>query len=408
LIFFIFQFLYPLIVFLIERKFTLYNLICIVVGAVGTIQEFTEIDLLVKDYKIFYYRYCFCHSTDHIIELTNDPGCYATNKERCKKKCACCPLLTRKFFKKVNEEILLYIAVICNIMGFINEQTWELEGPLDYLDIFLLLYSINEDIFSPRCDDLIWLITAVNHLYREYFEARKKKQMQLSYKMVTRCVNPLRFTPLFILGIVLLQFIMLALIAVRVYADNFLGISNITINGSEYITEIIVPDEGRYSVTLFTWLAILGGILIPFWSIITYLIINQYWILQPLHYIRNSTSDSPPKFSYIESMTYADKWTIYIFEPTAWFSMLLLFALFIGFVIVTQGYDYQTSFAGGGLPHSLQAAHSICYVLVFLIFVGANIQTFIFILLLCFIPWLCCLLPLYFIFHRPKNRLHNF
>ena len=408
LVFFIFQFLYPLIAFLIERKFALYNLICIMVGAIGTIKEFTDIDLLYKDYKAIYHCYCCSHNATETIINDDDPGCYATFKKRCQKYCVCCPLLIRKLVKETNTEILLYIAVICNIMGFINEQTWQLKDALDYLDCFLLLYSVIEDVLSPRYNYLKWSIAHTNRLYRDYFKACHKKQIEFSYKMFGRCVNPLRLSPLFILGITLLHFVMLALITVGIYADNYLGIANTTINGSEYLTEIIVPDEGSYNVTLYTWLAILGGILIPFLSIITYLIINQYWIWQPLHYIKNHTSNSRPKPSYIETMTYVDKWTIYIFDPIAWFAMFLLFSLFIGFAIVTEGYDYQTNFAGGGIPNSLQAVHIICYVSMFLIFIGANAQTFAFFLLLCTFPCLCCLLPLHFVFHRPKNRLHNF
>lgn len=404
LIFFIFQFLYPLIAFLIERKFILYNLICIAVGAIGTIQELTEIDLLYKDYKRCY-RY-FRKKEARMNE--EDTGWCAKYFNCCQTLCKCCPSPLREALKTTLEEILLYIAVMCNIMAVINEQTWKLEGVLDYLDSLLLLYSLIMEILVPRYHTLKWLFSSINQLYTEYFKTCDKEEREFSYRMFGKCVNPLRFTPLFFIGTIGLQFVMLALITVRVYADNYLGIDNTTINGSQYLTELLVPEEGSYNVTLYTWLAMLGGILIPVWSILTYFIINQYWIWQPLHYIRNHTSGEQPKYSYIETMTYVDKWAIYVFDPVAWFAMILLFSMFIGFAIVTEGYDYENSLEAGGIPIAIRSVHFFCYALLYMIFISVNIQTFAFIFMLGACPYLCCLLPLHFLFHRPKNRLHNF
>ena len=48
--------------------------------------------------------------------------------------------------------------------------------------------------------------------------------------MCTRCATPLRFTPMFVILVIMSQFFMLGLISVRIYADNYFDVTrNVTV-----------------------------------------------------------------------------------------------------------------------------------------------------------------------------------
>ena len=47
---------------------------------------------------------------------------------------------------------LAYACLICALMGFINEKSWELKNASSYVDCSLLLYSIiAEALFAQNC-----------------------------------------------------------------------------------------------------------------------------------------------------------------------------------------------------------------------------------------------------------------
>ena len=380
LLFYTSLFLYPLITLLVDRNDVLYNLVCIAIGGIGFGLQIYEFDQLLKDLKeiwtICKLPTCSCCT----------PGGSNNNNKthKCKKVfCSCfkcCPRIIREITSFILNEILLYATLICTIMGFINEKTWELRNFWSYFDCVLLLYSIVMEVFLPRWYYLRWTWGAINTLLTQYIRARNmRKHVWGCNDMCTRYATPLRYTPVFIIMVIILQFSMLGSITVRIYADNFFARTNTTRNGTGYVDEVMRPEDGMYHVNRHTWYTIIGGIVVPFLSIVTYFIINQYWLWQPLHYTGQRASGFVPQNTMIGSMSDADKYIIFAFDPVAWVTMILLLASFIAFCFFASGNDYDGgSIYDGELPSWLYIVYVFNYIIMCFSFAGANMQTIIF------------------------------
>ena len=413
LIFYTFQLFYPLITFLVDIQYVPYNLVCIVISGIGFGLQLLEFDQLIADLKMVW-SICGCsksgnYDNNKAVQSSSGEPEISSSEEICKCKkqfCKCCPSAIREFASIALNEILLYATVICTIMGFVNEKTWEFQNFLSYIDCALLAYSIIMEVFLPRWYHLRWIWGAISTLLTEYYEAANK-HVNGCNDICTRYITPLRYTPVFfIVMLVVLQLSMLGIITVRIYADNFFALTNTTRNGTEYVEEVIRPEEGMYHVKRYTWYTIIGGIVVPFLSIVTYFIINQYWLWQPLHYTGQHDSAFVPQNTMIGSMSDADKWIIFAFDPFAWVAMILLLASFIAFCTFGVGSDYDGgTILDGGFPSWVPFAHILCYIIMCFSFMGANIQTVAFGCFIYFQP--CCLLIVCLqMFRRPRYRIH--
>ena len=406
LIFYIFQFLYPLITFLVDIQYVPFNVVCIVIGAIGFGLQLIEFDQLIADVKTIW---SICKSRDSEERSSSDESGSSSSDETCKCKqdcCKCCPSTIRELASIMLNEILLYATLICTIMGFVNEKTWELRNFWSYIDCLLLLYSIVMEVFIPRWYYLRWVWGAIITLLTEYYDVSNKKFAWNCNALCTRYATPLRYTPVFIIMVIILQFSMLGSITVRIYADNFFAKTNTTRNGTEYVEEVMRPEDGMYHVNRHTWYTIIGGIVVPFLSIVTYFIINQYWLWQPLHYTGKHDSAFVPQNTMIGSMTDGDKFVIFAFDPVAWVAMILLLASFIAFCVFASGNDYDGGFTyDGELPSWVYYVYVFSYIFMVFSFTGANIQTVGFGCFIYFQP--CCLLIVCLqVFNRPRYRVH--
>ena len=284
-------------------------------------------------------------------------------------------------------------------MAFINERSWELKKTTSYIDCILLIYSIIAEAILPRIIDLIWLNDAINRLQKGYFEVRKNRNMKISgcSYIWNRYINPLGLAPIIGFIILTLHLLMLGCISARLYADNFFNNSNQTLSSNSLPMNENTPGPptvGMYKVTAYTWLTIVAGIAVPFLSIITYCINNQYWIWIPLHYTRTYIPGglSRIKRSYAESMRYRDKCLAYIADPVAWIPMILLLGSFITFAVfsIAAGTDHV-----GKFPDLIDFIFSVCRVGIFFTFIIANIQTVFFGMIISYgVPLVCCCLLL--------------
>ena len=161
-----------------------------------------------------------------------------------------------------------------------------------------------------------------------------------------------------------------------------------------------------YHVNIHTWYTIAGGIVVPLLSVVTYFIINQYWLWQPLHYTGHHTRGFVPQNTMIGSMADADKWIIFAFDPAAWVTMILLLASFIGFCYSASGNDYNGgSIYNGEFANWVYIVYVLSYIFMCFSFIGANMQTILFGIFIYFQP--CCLfIVLLQMFRRPRYRVH--
>ena len=406
LIFFVFLFLYPLISFLVNREYIVLNVISLVIGAIGFAEEVYGIDTLFINIRKLcaYYKCCdrcgcsCCKSEDiNTADREDDETC------KCKKtiNTFCTTIIDKRFNSSIPRKLvstsmkitLVYAGLICALMGFINEQSWKLKSISSYVDCFLLLYSIIVEALLPRFIDLRWLHDTTRLLQTEYYNIRKMNMSECD-SLCKRYLSPLGLAPIFGFLILILHLLMLGCIAARIYADNFFTMDNSTMNMTKFPEQINQTDDmesnvGMYKVFGFTWFMILGGIAVPFLSIITYFIINQYWVWEPLHYTGSHVPGGLSKQtrSYVESMSTSTKLIIYGFDPIAWIFMALLLGFFITFAVfsVVTGQE-------GKFPDFINVIYSICNVAIFPIFIVANIQAVLFGMMVYYLGPCCCLI----------------
>ena len=106
------------------------------------------------------------------------------------------------------------------------------------------------------------------------------------------------------------------------------------------------PNVSMSKVIGLTWFMIMGGIAVPFLSIVTYFIINQYWVWEPLHYTGSHVPGGLSKQtrSYVETMSTSAKLVFYGFDPIAWIFMALLLGLFITFAVFSVVTEQEGQF----------------------------------------------------------------
>ena len=76
-------------------------------------------------------------------------------------------------------------------------------------------------------------------------------------------------------------------------------------------------------------------------------------------------------------MTHIDEWFSFAFGPIAWLAMPLLSATFVGFAVITVGYDYD-GFITSGIPVISSFA------LMITLYAAANLQIVLFGFVLCY------------------------
>ena len=406
LIFFTFLFLYPTITLIITKEFVALNVISLIIGAIGFAEEIYDIDrLFINMMKICSHYGCcctHCHCKSEDIDCSNIPEDYETCKcKTCINSCLDAVWnssmnifnVPRKAVFSGIDGALVYAGLICALMAFINERSWELKSATNYVDCILLVYSIIAEAIFPRIADIIWLYDAINRLQREYFEVRKDRKMKASgcYYVWNRFINPLGLAPIFCFLILILHLLMLGCIAARLYADNFFNSTQTSSSSVLPMNERRTEREvGLYKVSGYTWFTIAAGFAVPFLSVVTYSINNQYWIWTPLHYTRAYLPGglSRTKRSYIESMGYCAKCMGFILDPIAWISNTLLLGSFITFAVfsIAADTDYEEEF-----PKLIDFIFSVCRVGIFPTFMIANIQTILFGLVLYNLPYVCFL-----------------
>ena len=176
---FFINFLYPIIVFSIEREHPTFNIVCSSISLVGLFYE-------ISDFLIFSYIKPWCeHRRSRRIDSEPvdgpptprnafqdpedvkvseiDDDCVKdlvnTNKEP--KEAVI------EFIRNSLGELFIYPSIICGLFGFINERGWEFDSALAVFDFILLLYSFLTDIFNAKIIHIWNLVQIVKATYNK-------------------------------------------------------------------------------------------------------------------------------------------------------------------------------------------------------------------------------------------------
>ena len=159
----------------------------------------------------------------------------------------------------------------------------------------------------------------------------------------------------------ILHWIMLAIVGVRIYVDNF-SVEN---NNSKYEIE---PITGSYTSTTFTRFMIACSTYLPIASYVVYIILNKYWFYEVYSVIKQSSASEvdvesiPPSIKFLSSMV----------DPVAYILAIFLIVSFIFFTVGAFLPDYEES--NFEVTARARTAAEILGTLFILVFLLINIQ----------------------------------
>jgi len=199
----------------------------------------------------------------------------------------------------------------------------------------------------------------INHIWILYQLIKSTIKVQ-EQNQIYSYVTPVNLFVPFSIGLAVTHTLMLMLIAIRIYADNF--------NTKDRDEE---PDEGDYSVAPYTRYMIFCGAYLPLMSAACYIILNKHWFLQ-ISWILYNDKDAPQKMNYlnIKSMPIRVKMFGFLRDRYAYIAVSTFAPLFIAFY--TGGFlsDYDPD----DLPKGALGAANIVGTLFVLVFSIINFQ----------------------------------
>ena len=254
-----------------------------------------------------------------------------------------------EFVKDMLEEIIIYPSLICNLYGFVNERGWEFNSAFDGFDFLLTLVSFFMDA--------IW--AKINHIYVLYQLVKSTVNIQERNKIYSY-ITPFNLFVPFSAGLAVAHTLMVALIAIRIHADNFNTISHKNESG-----------KGDYSVAPYTRYMIFCGAYLPLMSGACYIILNKHWFLQ-ISWILHNGEDACHKMHYLNIISMPTRVKLFGFlrDKYAYIAVATFAPMFIAFH--TGGFlrDYDPDV----LPKGALAAANVFGTLFVLVFGIINIQ----------------------------------
>ena len=209
-VFFLINFLYPIIVFAIKQEHAAYNIVCGIISFIGLVFELYETlpDLYryIKKLKQKWRK----RKEDRLViakpdgtadeapqteeEPTNEPA--ADNSED--------DVDTLDYSKKVKRvlkefvfdsfgELLIYPSIICSLYGFVNERGWEFNNAIAIFDFLLLLYGLVMDVFYAKVIHVWLLLKVIRTSYNVHDKYERVGSLGWK-KIIERIVTPFSMT----------------------------------------------------------------------------------------------------------------------------------------------------------------------------------------------------------------------
>ena len=434
LIYFIFQFIYPIIQAIVEGGPVLFNVICTLFAFVGLVYDVIQIVIKLKEVKeknrikeererkIREERANKEGGQDDTVEDTNsepklegvanpqellvdqiikdDTATAAvleasripvkktktdkssieektkTDKSSTEEKTTTPKTTTPKrllydFVQDMLEEIIIYPSLICNLYGFINEKGWEFNNVFDGFDFLLTFISF--------VMDAVW--AKLNHIWILYQLVKSTVKIQ-ERKNIYSYATPFNLFVPYSIGLAIAHTLMVMLIGIRIYADNF---------NTRVYKDAPQQQRGNYTVAPYTRYMIFCGAYLPLMSGACYIILNKHWFLQ-VSWILYNGKDAADKmhYNYITSMPTRVKLFGFLRDKYAYISVATFAPLFIAFYNGGFLQDYDPN----DLPDGAANAAGIIGTLFVIVFSIINIQagiifTIIIILLMIALCFIC-------------------
>ena len=268
-------------------------------------------------------------------------------------------------------EFLIYPTLICTLYGVINERAWRFDNGISGCNFLFFLYSVIMDVMFTKIHAIWLVIRIIRATHKKYGKPWECKS----------CFTPVYLTVPFVIMTALTHWVMIGIIGVRIYIDNFTPDRDTGNN---------IPNTGDYRVTPFTGYMIGFSLCLPAFSPAVYILLNKLWFYEVYTVSQqsntNRTESTAPQLS----------WNIKLFasarDPLAYVTVINLMVLFIVFVVGAYLSDYDST----DCEVSQNARNAIqglgpCFIVFFLI---SNLQAAIAftIIVLTVVTMLLCML----------------
>ena len=340
LIFYVINFLYPIIVFAATAEHVGYNVVCGIISLIGLIYELFE---LIPDlyHRIKIWKQKRNQITPEEMEQSSSKGSVTIIQSPQQENevggdhevrfsyIREAKFVLKKFVIDSLGETLLYPAIICNLYGFINERGWEFNSAVGVIDFLLLVYSLAMNAVYSKLFH-VWMVQKlVRYSYTAYHGVVGKPKTLMD--KLGEYFTPFGLSIPFSVMMVLMHWFVLAIIGVRIYVDNF---SQEKLEGTQQVQE--KPETGDYKTTPYTRYMIFCGAYFPLASTLVYILLNKYWFLEIFQVI----SGYELWENYIPTSV---KWLAFLVDFKAYVAVILLMVPVIPFMLGAFLLDYNES-----------------------------------------------------------------
>ena len=378
LIYYFANFIYSIAAVAIQREHLAYHLVYMLTSLIGLISELVVIIINRKK--------CLSQSSGH--DTGEDMTQYRTNQvtHTSQPEVAWTPhTRVQDYYHKAKSvldeyvfyslgEFLIYPTLICTLYGFINERAWRFDNGISGFNFLFFLYSVIMDAFYLKVYLVHAVIRMVSYSYVKYDELLRPTVVEWK-----RFIAPIYLAILLAILTALTHWLMIGIIGVRTYIDNFT--TDLEMND----TNSSILSTGDYRVTPYTGYMIACTVYIPILSWVVYIVLNKLWFYEVFSAINQMTTGA-------DDMPEQDTWNYKLFafaeDPLGYISALLLIASFVAFTVGAYLLDYDSSDdeVSSNARDAIQGL-TPCFIVLFLI---ANIQAVIATLIApCGLPILC-------------------
>ena len=378
-VYYLVHFLYPVIKFVIEGQYPVYNIVCGIISFIGVLYEVGKWIIpysyrKIKQCKEKRQRTCQISPTNNMpadnesITVQDCEGDTLQDLNISQERTTADEIEFAVYAKKIFKEfvvdslgeILIYPSIICSLYGFVNEKRWQFDSVFAVFDFFLLFYSLVMDAIYTKIN-YIWLLQKLIRSSYKAYDELESTQTSIWVKIFFFLTIP------YGIMLVLTHWFMLAIIGVRIYADNFSR--EIDSNGNSTGE----AETGDYKSAPYTCFMIFCGAYLPLASVVVYILLNKYWFLEIFWTIKDEDASAESK---IKEMPTKVKLLACLVDPLAYIAIVFLMVPFIFFVVGTFLSDYQMS--DFVLVSSARSAADALGAGFIILFVLSNIQAAIF------------------------------
>ena len=348
-IFYLINFLYPIVLFAIKGKHAGYNITCGIISFVALMYEACTIVVPHVYHKIQHWnedrkkasqvKPVSINGDLKLVCIEDSENLSAQDRKHIKqddptnhaKKVAD---ILKEFLVNSIGELLIYPSIICGLYGFINDKGWQFDSTLTVIDFVLLVYSFVMDAIYTKVQ-YIWLLQKmVSSSYATFDKSNNVSFSSLNYcEKLERCCSPFSLAVPYAITVILTYWVTLAIIGIRIYVDNF------AIEKIDSVSPKNESEAGDYKTSPFTRYMIFCGAYFPIASALVYIIANKYWFIQMFETVQNDGSPSRE----MEEMSGYEKLFSFFIDPITYTVVVFLMVPFIPFAVGAFLPDYSSS-----------------------------------------------------------------